>query len=133
MKCAVCIIASLIVLGVACKFFPLFHIVSLQRAETEKNAGTFDSVKFADDFWSEKLLKSFDRAVDAKELLAAINNDPASAQKRYAHTLSLGGGYFYYLRGEGRVVATNNDCVSLAINPKTTNADVVLETGLIFG
>src|SRR5579862_4779067 len=98
MKCAVCIIASLIVLGVVCKFFPLFHIVSLQRAETVKAAGTFDAVRFADNFWSEKLLKSFDRAAEAKELLAAINASPGDAQKKYDHTLSLGGGYFYYLR-----------------------------------
>jgi predicted lipoprotein len=133
MKCAVCIVASLILLGVVCKFFPLFQVVSLQRAETEKSAGTFDAVKFADDFWSEKLLKSFDHTVDAKELLAAINASPGDAQKKYAHTLSLGGGYFYYLRGEGRIVATNNDGVSLVINGKGTNADVVLETGMIFG
>jgi predicted lipoprotein len=133
MKCTVCIVASLILLGVVCKFFPFFHIVPLQRAETEKAAGTFDAVKFAGQFWSEKLLKSFDRATDAKELLAAINNDPASAQKKYAHTLSLGGGYFYCLRGEGRVLATNDDSVSLAVSPKATNAEVVLETGLIFG
>jgi len=133
MKCAVCIVASLILLGVVCEFFPLFNIVPLKRAETEKNAGIFDAVKFADGFWSETLLKSFDHAVDSKELLTAINSDPASAQKKYAHTLSLGGGCFYYLRGEGRILATNNDSVSLAISPKATNAEVVLETGLIFG
>lgn len=133
MKCAVCIVVSLILLGVVCKYFPLFHIVSLKRAETEKNAGTFDAAKFADDFWSEKLPKSFDRSTEAKELLAAINSDPTAAQKKYAHTLSLGGGYFYYLRGEGRVVATNNDGVSLTIDTKAANAEVVLETGLIFG
>jgi predicted lipoprotein len=133
MKCAVCIVASLILLGVVCKFFPLFHIVSLKQAKTEKNAGTFDAVKFTDDFWSEKLLKSFDRAVDAKELLTAINSDPASAQKKYGHTLSLGGGYFYYLRGEGRILATNDDSVSLATSANATNVEVVLETGMTFG
>jgi predicted lipoprotein len=133
MKCAVCIAASLITLGVVCKFLPLFHIVSLKRAETEKSAGTFDAVKFTDDFWSEKLLKSFDQASDAKELLSAINNAPSVASKKYAHALSLGGGYFYYLRGEGRVLATNSDGVSLAINPGATNAEVVLATGLVFG
>ena len=133
MKCAVCIVASLVLLGVVCKFFPFFHIVSLQRAETEKTAGTFDAVKFTDEFWSEKLLKSFDRAADAKELLAAINSSPAAAQKKYAHALSLGGGYFYYLRGEGRILATNDDTVTLAIGANATNAEVVLETGLTFG
>lgn len=133
MKCAAGIVALLIVFGVVCKFFPLFHIIPLKRAEAEKAAATFDATKFANDFWSGKLLTSFDRATDAKELFAAIHNDPAAASKKYAHSLSLGGGYFYYLRGEGRVLATNADGVSLSISPGTTNVDIVLETGLIFG
>jgi predicted lipoprotein len=133
MKFAVCTIASLLLLGVVCKFFPLFHIVSLNHVETENQAATFDVVKFADVFWSEKLLKSFDRATDAKELLAAINNDPTTAQTKYAHTITLGGGYFYYLRGEGRVLATNSDGVSLVVNANATNAEIVLATGLVFG
>jgi predicted lipoprotein len=133
MKYVVCTIASLLMLGVVCQFFPLFHIVSLNHAETENNAAIFDAVKFADVFWTEKLLKSFDRATDAKELLAAINNGPTIAQTKYAHTITLGGGCFYYLRGEGRVLATNSDGVSLVVSANATNAEFVLETGLIFG
>jgi predicted lipoprotein len=133
MKRAAGIITTLILFGVLCLFFPLFHIVPLKRAETEKNAGAFDAAKFANDLWSEKLPKSFDHAIDAKELLAAIRADPVAAQKKYARTLSLGGGYFYYLRGEGRVLATNDSGLSLVITPGATNAEVVLETGLIFG
>ncbi|HTR42574.1 MAG TPA: DUF2291 family protein [Pseudomonadales bacterium] len=133
MKRAVFIAAVLILFGIVCRFFPLFHVVALKRAETEKNAGVFNAAKFADDFWSEKLLKSFDHAVDAKELLAAIQANPADAQKKYARSLSLGGGYFYYLRGEGRVLATNDSSLSLAINTGGTNTEVALQTGMIFG
>lgn len=133
MKRAVCIAAVLILIGVVCKFCPLFHIVPLKRAETEKDAGVFNAAKFADDFWSQKLQKSFDHAVDAKTLQAAIQANPGDAQKKYARSLSLGGGYFYYLRGEGRVLSTNDSTLSLAISPGATNAEVVLETGMIFG
>ena len=133
MKRAVCIAAVLILFGALCKFLPLFHIVPLKRAESEKDAGVFNAAKFADNFWSEKLLKSFDHAVDAKELLATIRANPGDAQRKYARSLSLGGGYFYYLRGEGRVLATNDGSLSLAINTGSTNAEVDLQTGLIFG
>jgi predicted lipoprotein len=133
MKRAVCIAAVLILVGVVCKFCPLVHIAPLKRAETEKNSGAFDAAKFAEDFWSQKLLKSFDRAVDAKILIAAIQANPGDAQKKYAHSLSLGGGYFYYLRGEGRVLATNDSSLSVAINANSTNAEVVLEAGMTFG
>jgi predicted lipoprotein len=133
MKRAVCIAAVLTFLGVVCKFCPLFHIVPLKRAESEKDAGVFNAAKFADDFWSQKLQKSFDHAVDAKTLLTAIQANPGDAQKKYARSLSLGGGYFYYLRGEGRVLTTNDSTLSLVINPGATNAEVVLEMGMIFG
>ncbi len=133
MKRAAGIMTVLILFGVVCLFFPLFHIVPLKRAETEKSAGAFDAAKFADNLWSEKLTKSFDHATDAKELLAAIRADPAAAQKKYARTLSLGGGYFYYLRGEGRVLVTNDSGLSLVITSGATNTEVVLETGMIFG
>ena len=133
MKRAAGIIIILISFSVLCLFFPLFHIVPLKRAETEKSEGAFDAAKFADSLWSEKLAKSFDHATDAKELLAAIRTDPAAAQKKYARTLNLGGGYFYYLRGEGRVMATNDSGLSLVITPGATNAEVTLETGMIFG
>lgn len=133
MKRAVFIAAVLILFGALCQFFPLFHIVPLKRAETEKDAGIFNAAKFADDFWSEKLLKSSNHAVDAKQLLAAIQANPGDAQKKYARSLSLGGGYFYYLRGEGRVLATNDSILSLVINTGATNAEVALQTGMIFG
>jgi predicted lipoprotein len=127
------IIISLILLGAICWFFPLFHIVPLKRAEAEKEAGKFDAVQFTQELWSGKLNASFDHAIDAKVLLDAIQASPSNAQKKYARTLSLGGGYFYYLRGEGRVLSTNSDGISLAIHPDGTNAEVVLETGMIFG
>jgi predicted lipoprotein len=133
MKRAVCIAAALILLGGLCKFCPLFHVVPLKRAKTERDASVFNAAKFTDDFWSQKLLKSYDHAVDAKTLLAAIQANPGDAQKKFARSLSLGGGYFYYLRGEGRVLATNDGSLSLAINPGATNAETVLETGMIFG
>jgi predicted lipoprotein len=133
MKCPVCIIGSLILLGLIGKYFPLFHVVSLKSAESQKSAATFNAVAIADNLWSNRLLESFDRATDAKELLAAINRDPATAQKKYARAVSVGGGYFYYLSGEGRVLSTNGDGISLAITPDTTNAEMVLNTGLIFG
>jgi len=133
MKRAGYIIALLILFSVLCKFFPLFHIISLKRAEIEKNPGVFNATNFANTFWSEKLLKSFVHATGVKELLFAIRTDPAGAQKKYARSLSLGGGYFYYLHGQGRVLSVNDNGIALAIDTGATNAEVVLETGMIFG
>jgi predicted lipoprotein len=59
--------------------------------------------------------------------------DPAGAKKKYSHGGGLGSEYFYFISGEGRVVATNDDGIALSVSGPSTNADVVLQTGLIFG
>ena len=42
-------------------------------------------------------------------------------------------GYFYFLRGEGKILSVSDDEVSLAVTEGSTNAEVSLQTGLIFG
>ena len=41
--------------------------------------------------------------------------------------------YFYFLRGEGKIISISDDEISLAGAENSTNAEIVLETGLIFG
>ena len=56
------LIAIVLVAGL-CWFFPLFHIVPLERVAKEKAAATFDPKEFALKFWNDPLLKSLGQAV----------------------------------------------------------------------
>jgi predicted lipoprotein len=121
------------VIAAFCWLFPPFRVVSLKKAEQKKAAGVFDAAQFAEKFWAGQLMPSLGKAVDAGVLLRAIQADPAAARKKFSRSVGLSESYFYFLSGTGRVVAVSDDGVSLAMSKNSTNADIVLETGLVFG
>ena len=125
------LIAIAILAGI-CWLFPLFHVVPLERATKEKASATFDPAQFAEQFWNETLLKSLDKATSADVLLATIQTNPAAARQK-SRSIGVSDSYTYFLSGKGRVLAMNDDEIFLAINKGSTNADVSLQMGLLFG
>ena len=123
---AVAVVASV------CWWFPLFHVVPLERAAKEKAAATFDPKAFAEKFWNEQLLTSLDKAVKAEVLLPAIQSNIAEAKRKYSRSVGVSESYTYYIAGAGRVLAVSDDEVSLAVTEGGTNAEVSLQTGLLF-
>jgi predicted lipoprotein len=47
--------------------------------------------------------------------------------------VGLSDSYFYFISGTGRIVAVSDDAVSLAVTEGSTNSEVALQSGLIFG
>lgn len=121
------------VIAAFCWLFPLFHVVPLKTATAEKVAATFNAAQFTEKFWTNQLPGSLDRAVKADVLVAAIQGDPGAAKKKYSRRVGLSESCFYFISGRGRVVAVSDDEVSLAVTEGSTNAEVALQTGLIFG
>lgn len=126
------LIAIGIVAGI-CWQFPLFRIVPVKTAAAEKAAETFNPAGFAEVFWTNQLLPSLSKAVKAETLLRAIQADVAAARTNYSRSVGLGENYFYFLSGTGRVIAVSDDEVTLAVTGSSTNAEVSLQTGLVFG
>ena len=126
------LIAIVVVAG-ACWRFPLFHVVPLKQATAEKVAATFNPTQFAEAFWKNRLLAALDKTVKADGLLSAIHADAAAAKKKFSRSVGLSEGYFYFVSGSGRVVTVSDDEVSLAVTDGSTNAEVALQAGLIFG
>jgi len=116
-----------------CRLFPLFHIVPLKTVTAQKEAATFNPTNFAESFWSGQLSAAKGRAVKAEVLVPAIQTDAAAAKTNYSRTVGMSDAYFYFVSGTGRVLAVSDDEVSLAVTPGATNAEVALETGLVFG
>jgi predicted lipoprotein len=126
------LIAMAVVAGF-CRLFPLFRVVPLQTANAAKAAATFNATQFAETFWTNQLLSSLDKTVKADVLLAAIQSDPATAKKKFSRSVGLSDSYLYFVSGSGRVVAVSDDTVSLAVTDGSTNVEVSLQSGLIFG
>jgi predicted lipoprotein len=123
----------LLILAGLCWRFPLVHFVPLKAAQQIKAAAAFDAPGFAADFWTHRLLPAARTAVPASILLPAIQADPTAAKKQFSRSVGLGTDYFYFFCGTGRVVAVTDDGISLACTPGSTNAEVALQTGLVFG
>jgi predicted lipoprotein len=112
-------------------FFPLFHVVSLNQARQPPTA--FDPVTFVDQFWTERLIPGAARAVDAAELVAAIQQDRTAARRTYGRQVGLGEVYYYFVAGAGRVVSVEKGGVRLSLHDGQPRAQLFLETGNIFG
>ncbi len=128
---AVRLIAIAVAAG-ACWLFPLFHAVPLKVATEQKAAAVFNPTQFAETFWSAQLLPAINKSVKAETLLPAIQSDAAAAKKKFSRSIGAAENYFYFLTGSGTVVAVSDDEVSLNLTGGT-NAEVALQTGLIFG
>jgi len=113
-------------------FLPPFHVVPLEAARSEAEAGVFDAAAFVETFWEDRLLKSADSAVDAGELLAAFEADPTDAVQRFGHRLGLSGSSSYFVSGSGHIFEIEDGNVTIALQDEG-GAAVVIETGPLFG
>jgi predicted lipoprotein len=131
--CAVRWLIAIAICAIICWLFPLFHVVPLKTATADAAAKKFDATVFGEKFWAEKLLPAAEKAVNAGVLLAVIQAGPSTARTNYSRSVGLSDSYFYFLQGKGRVVSVSDDAVGVAVTPDSTNAEIMLQTGLIFG
>ena len=116
-------------------FQPLFRVVPLQQAEqqgTSKSAG-FEPNAFVEKFWDQRLIPAARGAVEARKLLEEIKQDHQATRDAHGRSLGLSDTYFYFLSGTGRVVSVEKSVVGLSIDDGSTQVQVLLETGLLFG
>ncbi len=132
MKRGALIVVTLLIFAGLCWRFPLFRAVPLAQAVKEKAAAAFNPTQFAEQFWSERLFKSFDQAVKADVLLPAIHADAAAAKKQFSRSVGVSESYTYFISGTGHVLAVSADEISLAVTEGATNAEVSLQIGLLF-
>jgi predicted lipoprotein len=120
--------------GVFLYRFPPFRFVPLDAAKQQRQKEAFDAAAFAEDFWSNRLMKSLDQAADASALVTAIRRDPGDAKKKYSRTWGMGSLYYYYfVAGTGRVVTIHSDAAGLSLNGLGSDFDISIATANIFG
>ena len=126
------LLTAVAVFGGICWIFPPFRIVSLSQARAARQQAAFNPAEYARVFWTNRLLPSLDRATDAATLIAALQQDSATAAHRHGRFVGLGGSAFYFLRGAGTVVSVERRGVGIALRADAP-AEVFLQTGLLFG
>jgi predicted lipoprotein len=108
-------------------------VVSRESLRAEREQHVFRAADYVQDFWATKLALAFDDAADASAVLAALRTNPAEARTQYGRTAGLGRSTFYFLRGTGTVVSVDKKSIGVSLKSENDEADVVLETGLLFG
>jgi predicted lipoprotein len=116
-----------------CWWFPLFRVVSLHQAAQQKAAATFNPAEFAARLWTNELPAAYSQAVPATELVALLRTDAAASKTKFSRSIGVSESYTFFLAGQGRVLAVSDDEISLAVTPGSTNAEVALQMGLLFG
>lgn len=109
---------------------PLFHIVPLKEARAQSAAAAFDAAAYVEEFWNEKLLKGVPEAVDARELLAAFDEDREKAAARYGHRLGLSGNASYFVSGSGDITTIDRGAIEITLEQ---GGKVIIDTGPVFG
>jgi len=125
-------IVALLGLAVLFYFVPLFHVAPLRETREQSVDAAFDAAGYVENFWNGPLLEASREAVDAAELLAALQKDPSAAAKRYGHRLGLGASSSYLVSGQGQVVAVDDGGISIALSGGGP-PEILIETGPVFG
>ena len=106
-------------------FFPLFHVISLSH---ESKAEAFEPVAWVNRFWADKLIPASGQATSANDLIAAIRKSPQAASEQYSRRVGLGGVYYYFVAGTGKIVSVDDDVVV-----ELSDGTISLVSGNVFG
>ena len=129
------VIGALVATGtvVLLYFLPLFHVVAMDRAGRRAAGAAFDPVAIVERFWTERLIPGATRAVDAVELVTAMQQDRKTARREHGRSVGLGDVHYYFVTGTGRVVSVETDSVVLSLRDGQPQFQVSLETGNVVG
>lgn len=103
------IIAACIVLY----FVPLVRVTAIDDRTVE---GKFDAGQFASNFWEERLIPAAVDAHNAAQVVAALQEDAAAANKAYGVRVGVGRGFLLFVQGVGVVQEGEGPDVTLALD-----------------
>ncbi len=122
----------LIVGGILCWLFPLFHIRPLGQGSPDQSAtpksGPADPAVYVRDVWNGPLRTS-DPGSEIKQLWNAFDADTAKARSQYGRQAGLGGAWYFCIRGQGTVETVEKNRCVLSITGSSRRA--CLELGVV--
>jgi predicted lipoprotein len=128
--------ALLTVGGIACGFFPLFHIrplgggktVTGDQAAPPRKSGPADPAAYVRDFWDGSLRRG-DVGTDIAQLWDAFDVDASKSRSQYGRQAGLGGAWYFCISGQGTVETVEKTRVVLRVANSPRRA--CLELGVL--
>ncbi|TWU18760.1 DUF2291 family protein [Allorhodopirellula heiligendammensis] len=126
----------LIVGGLVCWFFPLFHIRPLDAdpresgdpAATPRQSVSADPAAFAREIWDGPL-RMGDAGTNVTKIWDGFEADAARARSQYGRQAGLGGAWYFCIRGQGTVETVEKDRVVLTVRDSLRR--VCLQLGVV--
>lgn len=118
------IIMVLVVLFLSIKTQPL----DIKKAETATTV--FDTEAYANEFWANQLPKCIKNAIDVTTLKQMLADDVQTTLDEKAHKLGISKTYYCFVKGDGKVIAVDNENVSVLVNDTTK---INIATLFVFG
>src|ERR1051326_1099572 len=124
-------IALALFIGI-CWLFPPFHVVHLRQVRRPDSESAFDPAAFAQTFWQTKLLLAADRATEAGQLMAALDQDPKEARRRFGRSPGMTSTSYFFVKGSGVVNTIEKDGILVSLDD-AGKSKLALKTALVFG
>jgi predicted lipoprotein len=102
-------------------------------AKSVEAATNPDPVEFAQKFWTTKFTPYLDSAIELKNFVSMLKENPQLLFEKFSKTQGIGNLNYFIVKGEGVITAVNED--EIMVNSKTTEAGITikLNTGIYFG
>lgn len=130
MKAVKYIIAIVIVIVVA---YNSIYFKKLDEVKASATAKEFNATKYAQDFWTNKLLPNLGKAVELNQLTAMLSGDAVKTFDTYSHALGIGNLRYFLVKGKGEVTAVNDDAIAVLLKSDSSQQAITIATEYIFG
>jgi predicted lipoprotein len=111
-------------------FVPLVRVTPINSQTVE---GVFDPAQFAATFWEERLIPAAADTHSAAQVVAALQEDAAAADKAYGVRVGVGRSFYLFVQGVGVVQDDEGPGVTLVLDGGDGNSVVRLHDRKVFG
>jgi predicted lipoprotein len=133
MRRAIVSLCVAVVAGVVVWIFPLFHVVRNENGVGAKEQSDSNAAESANTFWNSQLIPALKQAPDAAIVLTSLRENDKSAREKFGRKIGVSRTSMFVVRGIGKIVWIDKQGVGVAVAEDSQDADVVLQTGLVFG
>ncbi len=123
------VVAGILLTGLASSI----SIKKLDKVRAEAEAGKFDPVAYARDFWDNELMPNLGEATPLSNLIPLLDQKPEKAFEEYSRALGIGNIRFFMVQGKGDVRKIDENEMTVMIQAESSQRPIRIATEYIFG
>jgi predicted lipoprotein len=112
----------------------VYNSIYFKRLDEVKSGKTvFNAAKYADKFWTSKLVPATSKAIEIGELTTLLKTQKDKAFAYYSHALGIGNIKFFLVKGRGNVESVGENQVMVKVESAFEQPELNIATEYIFG